>query len=193
MKSYSFFAMLSRMKYINRWGLMNSTRQENLSEHSLETAIIAHALAVIGNKRLGKSIDADRVAVMAVFHDCSEIITGDMPTPIKYYNHQINSVYKEIENAAADKLLNRLPEDLREEYSALLSHEDKNAELYKYVKAADKLSALIKCTEELKMGNGEFKTAKQSILQAIRGLELEEAEIFMDEFFPAYSLTLDEQ
>ncbi len=193
MKSYSFFAMLSRMKYINRWGLMNSTRQENLSEHSLETAIIAHALAVIGNKRLGKSIDADRVAVMAVFHDCSEIITGDMPTPIKYYNHQINSVYKEIENAAADKLLNRLPDDLREEYSALLSHDDKNAELYKYVKAADKLSALIKCTEELKMGNGEFKTAKQSILQAIRGLELEEAEIFMDEFFPAYSLTLDEQ
>ena len=193
MKSYSFFAMLSRMKYINRWGLMNSTRQENLSEHSLETAIIAHALAVIGNKRLGKSIDADRVAVMAVFHDCSEIITGDMPTPIKYYNQKINSVYKEIENAAADKLLNRLPEDLREEYSALLSHEDKNAELYKYVKAADKLSALIKCTEELKMGNGEFKTAKQSILQAIRGLELEEAEIFMDEFFPAYSLTLDEQ
>ena len=193
MKSYSFFAMLSRMKYINRWGLMNSTRQENLSEHSLETAIIAHALAVIGNKRLGKSIDADRVAVMAVFHDCSEIITGDMPTPIKYYNHQINSVYKEIENAAADKLLSRLPDDLREEYSALLSHDDKNAELYKYVKAADKLSALIKCTEELKMGNGEFKTAKQSILQAIRSLELEEAEIFMDEFFPAYSLTLDEQ
>ena len=193
MKNNTFFAMLSRMKYINRWGLMNCTQRENLSEHSLETAIIAHALAIIGNKRLNKNIDADRVAVAALFHDCSEIITGDMPTPIKYYNEQIKNVYKDIENAASDKLLSKLPDDLREEYSPLLTHNEKNYELYKYVKAADKLSALIKCIEELKMGNEEFKTAKQSILSAIEKLGVEEAAIFMEEFLPAYSLTLDEQ
>ena len=184
--------MLSRMKYINRWGLMNSTRQENLSEHSLETAIIAHALAVIGNKRLGKSIDANSVAVAAIFHDCSEIITGDMPTPIKYYNNQIKQAYKEIESAAADKLLSRLPEDLREEYEPIFNEEE-NLLLHRYVKAADKLSALIKCIEELKMGNEEFKTAKQTITKALEKMELDEIKIFMDEFLPAYSLTLDEQ
>ncbi|MGN0499476.1 MAG: 5'-deoxynucleotidase [Acutalibacteraceae bacterium] len=192
MKNNTFYAMLSRMKYINRWGLMNSTRQENLSEHSLETAIIAHALAVIGNKRLGKSIDANSVAVAAIFHDCSEIITGDMPTPIKYYNNQIKQAYKEIESAAADKLLSRLPEDLREEYEPIFNEEE-NLLLHRYVKAADKLSALIKCIEELKMGNEEFATAKQSITKALEKMELDEIKIFMDEFLPAYSLTLDEQ
>ena len=192
MKNNTFYAMLSRMKYINRWGLMNSTREENLSEHSLETAIIAHALAVIGNKRLGKSVDANAVAVAAIFHDCSEIITGDMPTPIKYYNKQINQAYKEIESAAADKLLSRLPEDLREEYASIFNEEE-NLLLHRYVKAADKLSALIKCIEELKMGNEEFKTAKQSITKALENMELDEVKIFMDEFLPAYSLTLDEQ
>lgn len=192
MKNNTFYAMLSRMKYINRWGLMNSTRQENLSEHSLETAIIAHALAVIGNKRLGKSIDANSVAVAAIFHDCSEIITGDMPTPIKYYNNQIKQAYKEIESAAADKLLSRLPEDLREEYEPIFNEEE-NLLLHRYVKAADKLSALIKCIEELKMGNEEFKTAKQTITKALEKMELDEIKIFMDEFLPAYSLTLDEQ
>lgn len=192
MKNNTFYAMLSRMKYINRWGLMNSTRQENLSEHSLETAIIAHALAVIGNKRLGKSIDANSVAVAAIFHDCSEIITGDMPTPIKYYNNQIKQAYKEIESAAADKLLSRLPEDLREEYEPIFNEEE-NLLLHRYVKAADKLSALIKCIEELKMGNEEFATAKQSITKSLEKMELDETKIFMDEFLPAYSLTLDEQ
>lgn len=192
MKNNTFYAMLSRMKYINRWGLMNSTRQENLSEHSLETAIIAHALAVIGNKRLGKSIDANAVAVAAIFHDCSEIITGDMPTPIKYYNNQIKQAYKEIESAATDKLLSRLPEDLREEYEPIFNEEE-NLLLHRYVKAADKLSALIKCIEELKMGNEEFKTAKQTITKALEKMELDEIKIFMDEFLPAYSLTLDEQ
>lgn len=192
MKNNTFYAMLSRMKYINRWGLMNSTRQENLSEHSIETAIIAHALAVIGNKRLGKSIDANSVAVAAIFHDCSEIITGDMPTPIKYYNNQIKQAYKEIESAAADKLLSRLPEDLREEYEPIFNEEE-NLLLHRYVKAADKLSALIKCIEELKMGNEEFATAKQSITKALEKMELDEIKIFMDEFLPAYSLTLDEQ
>lgn len=193
MNNSSFYAMLSRMKYINRWGLMHCTQQENISEHCLETAIIAHALAVIGNKRLGKSIDADRVALIAIFHDCSEIITGDMPTPIKYYNEQIKLAYKEIENAAAEKLLSRLPEDLREEYAPLIAHAEDDKEVYKYVKAADKLSALIKCIEELKMGNEEFKTAKQSIQNNIDNMDLEEVKIFVKEFLPAYSLTLDEQ
>ena len=192
MNNNTFYAMLSRMKYINRWGLMNSTRQENISEHSLETAIIAHALAVIGNKRLGKSINADKVAVMAIFHDCSEIITGDMPTPIKYYNNQIKEAYKEIEAAAAEKLLSRLPDDLREEYEVIFNEEE-NRDLHRYVKAADKLSALIKCIEELKMGNAEFKTAKTSITKSLEKMELAEVKIFMDEFLPAYSLTLDEQ
>ena len=191
MKNNTFYAMLARMKYINRWGLMNSTRQENLSEHSLETAIIAHALAIIGNKRLGKSINADRIAVMAIFHDCSEIITGDMPTPIKYYNPQIKQAYKAIESAAADKLLSRLPDDLREEYDPLFDESD--SELHRYIKAADKLSALIKCIEELKMGNEEFATAKQSTVNALEKMELPDVKIFMDEFLPAYSLTLDEQ
>lgn len=193
MKSYTFFAMLSRMKYINRWGLMNCTQQENISEHSLETAIIAHCLAVIGNKRLNKSVDTDRVAVLAIFHDCSEIITGDLPTPVKYYNSQIKQAYKEIEAAAADKLLSRLPEDLKEEYEPIIASAEEDWELYKYVKAADKLSALIKCTEELKLGNREFLTARDTIKAAIDKLALEEAEIFMEEFLPAYSLTLDEQ
>lgn len=193
MENNTFFAMLSRMKYINRWGLMNCTQQENLSEHSLETAIIAHALAIIGNKRLGKNIDADRVAVIAIFHDCSEIITGDMPTPIKYYNTHIKQAYKDIELVAAKKLLCKLPQDLREEYTPIVAQPDHNSELYRYVKAADKISALIKCIEELKMGNNEFKTAQSSIKTAIDNLKLEEAKIFIEEFLPAYSLTLDEQ
>ena len=193
MKNYTFFAMLSRMKYINRWGLMNCTQQENISEHSLETAIIAHCLAVIGNKRLNKNIDAEHIAVLAIFHDCSEIITGDLPTPIKYYNSQIKLAYREIESAAADKLLARLPEDLREEYEPIIANAEDDPETYKYVKAADKLSALIKCTEELKLGNKEFLTARDSIKAAIEKLDLEEAKIFMEEFLPAYSLTLDEQ
>lgn len=195
MENHTFFAMLSRMKYINRWGLMNCTRQENLSEHSLETAIIAHALAVIGSKRLNKSIDAGYVAAMAIFHDCSEIITGDMPTPIKYYNNKIKQVYKDIEQDSADKLLDKLPDDLREEYEPLVAHGEETDELYRYVKAADKLSALIKCIDELKMGNTEFKSAQKSIQKAVEKMaaELEEVKIFVEEFLPAYSLTLDEQ
>lgn len=195
MENCTFFAMLSRMKYINRWGLMNCTRQENLSEHSLETAIIAHALATIANKRLNKSIDSCRVAVMAIFHDCSEIITGDMPTPIKYYNSKIKHAYKDIEQDSADKLLDRLPTDLKAEYEPFIAHSDDNAELYRYVKAADKLSALIKCIDELKMGNSEFKSAQKSIQKAVEIManELDEVKIFIEEFLPAYSLTLDEQ
>lgn len=188
----SFYAMLSRMKYIDRWGLMNSTRKENISEHSLEVAILAHALAVIGKKRLGKDVDPDRAAVVAMFHDCTEIITGDMPTPVKYFNPQIRRAYKEVECIAGEKLLDMLPKDLREEYEPLFNRAPQDAGLFRYVKAADKLSALIKCTEEIRMGNLEFTKAQQAVQQSLDETDLPELKIFMEEMLPAFSLTLDE-
>ena len=187
---YSFFAMLARMKYIDRWGLMNNTRSENISEHSLETAILAHALVSIANIRLGEKLDADRAAVIGLFHDASEIITGDMPTPVKYFNPEIKSAYKAVEKVAEDKLIDLLPEDLRPVYRPLISNEDR--ELERYVKAADKLSALIKCIEEVRMGNNEFLMAKSSVEQAISDMRLPALDIFVEEYLPAYDLTLDE-
>lgn len=193
MEQSNFFAMLSRMKYINRWGLMNNTRTENISEHSIQTAIIAHALCIIHNKRFGGNINADRVAVAAMFHDVSEIITGDMPTPVKYYNPAIVEAYKKVEEIAVDKLLSMLPEDLREEYSPVLNFERENSRLYLFIKAADKISALIKCTEEQMMGSREFDKAKKTLENDLKKLDLPEAEVFLEEFMPAFSLTLDEQ
>ena len=185
-----FYAMLSRMKNINRWGLMRNTRQENLSEHTLEVAFIAHALAVIGNKRLGKSYNADRVAVSALFHDTSEIITGDMPTPIKYYNDEIKAAYKKIEAIAEGQLTSMLPEDLKDDFSDYFSPDKASARL---IKAADKISALIKCIEEIKMGNMEFKEAEKSTRASIDALDMEEVKIFCEEFLDSFYLTLDEQ
>ncbi len=187
---YHFFAMLSRMKNIYRWGLMRNTKQENLSEHSLEVAIIAHALAVIRNKRFDGNVDPNKIATAAMFHDTSEIITGDMPTPIKYYNGEIKSVYKQIEAIADERLLSLLPEDLREEYAPLYAPD---AETVKIIKAADKISALIKCLEELNMGNREFIAAERATRQAIREMHLPEADVFLDEFTESFTLTLDEQ
>ena len=188
--SYHYFAMLSRMKHINRWGLMRNTKLENLSEHSLETAFIAHALCVINNKRFGGALNPERAAVIAMFHDTTEIITGDMPTPIKYSSEKIRAVYKEIEQSAADKLLGLLPEDLKNSYADIYKD---NEEYKTIIRAADKISALIKCIEEGKAGNTEFSVAEQSTLNAIKGLELPEAEVFIEEFLPSYRLTLDEQ
>ena len=185
-----FYAMLSRMKNINRWGLMRNTRNENLSEHTLEVAFIAHALAVIGNKRLGKNINADKVAVSAMFHDTSEIITGDMPTPIKYYNSEIKAAYKKIEAIAEEQLTCMLPEDLRDDFSCYFGPDEYTVKL---IKAADKISALIKCIEEIKMGNMEFKEAEKSTKAAIDVLDLQEVKIFSDEFLDSFYLTLDEQ
>ena len=190
---YSFFAMMSRIKYINRWGLMNNTRQENLSEHSLEVAIIAHALGVINNKRFNGSINPERLAVLAMYHDASEIITGDLPTPVKYNNDKIRTAYKEIEEQAQLSLIKMLPQDIAQEYESILCAEEREAELWKYIKAADKISALIKCTEELIMGNKEFNKAHQSTVQSIKQIDLPEVKVFIDEMFPAYKLTLDEQ
>ena len=191
-KKTSFYAMLARMKYIERWALMRNAEPENISEHSLEVSILAHALAFIGNTRLGKSYDADHIAMLGTYHDCTEIITGDMPTPIKYENPDIQDAYKQIEKAAAFRLLNMLPEDIRASYESYFieSSHDNNSHIL--VKAADKLSAYIKCVEEEKAGNTEFKSAKATIAQAITDLHCEEADIFVKEFLPAYELTLDE-
>lgn len=189
--SNNFFAVLSRMKYIKRWGLMRSTREENLSEHSLETAFIAHALCEIGNKRLGKSYDCGKAVLLAIYHDATEIITGDLPTPIKYDNAAIKTAYKDIETSAARRLIGMLPEDIADSYDELLSCKDKD--YHAIVKAADKISAYIKCIEEENMGNREFSVAKFSTEAAIARLNVAEADIFIREFIPAYSLTLDEQ
>ena len=189
-----FFAMLSRMKYINRWGLMRNTRNETICEHSLDTAILAHALAVLRNRRFGGNVNPEKAALLAIFHDAPEILTGDLPTPIKYYNPTIRTAYQEVERMAEDRLLAYLPDDLRPDYKALLHQETaENEELLPLVKAADKLSALIKCVEERAMGTAEFLRAEQTIRTAIAELHLPEADCFVEEFLPSYSLTLDEQ
>ena len=188
---FHFFAMISRMKYINRWGLMRNTKAENLSEHSLETAVIAQALALIAKKRFNKDIDENKVAAIAMYHDASEIITGDLPTPIKYNSPEIRNSYKEIELSASKRLINSLPEDLKEAYKELLLPEDK--EIEKYIKAADKISAIIKCVEEKKSGNREFLNAEKTLRETLKGMNLPEAEVFMEEFMPSFELSLDEQ
>lgn len=189
MKSH-FYAILSRMKNINRWGLMRNTRQENLSEHSLEVAFVAHCLAIIGNQRLGKDISPEKVAVAAMFHDTSEIITGDLPTPIKYYNPEIKKAYKEIEAVAENQLIEMLPADFKEDFSSIYNPD---SEIKAIVKAADKISALIKCIEEINMGNMEFKDAEVSTRQALDKLDMPEVKIFMDEFMDSFYLSLDKQ
>ena len=188
-----FFAIISRMKYISRWGLMRSTMPENISEHSLETAFIAHVLALYRNVRFGGNVDPERAALLAMYHDVTEIITGDLPTPVKYYNPEIKAEYSKLEEMAKNKLVGFLPEDLREYYEPLFGHTDEEAELWKLVKAADKLSALIKCMEERLMGNGEFVNAEKSTLESIHAMELPEAEEFIKEFLLSYNLTLDDQ
>lgn len=194
MSQSHFYAMLSRMKYINRWGLMNNTKYENLCEHSLQVAMIAHCLVLIHNKRFGGDLNPERAAVLAIFHDSTEIITGDMPTPIKYFNPEIKNAYKEIENTAADKLISLLPDDFQEDFEGILKMQGKNDEkIDKFVKAADKFSALIKCIDELRMGNAEFSKAKETIENAIHNMNMPEAEVFEEEFLPSFYLSLDEQ
>ncbi|MCH5350003.1 MAG: 5'-deoxynucleotidase [Oscillospiraceae bacterium] len=192
MKS-NFFAFISRMKYINRWGLMRNTITENISEHSLETAFIAHVLALYRNVRFGGNVDPERAALLAMYHDVTEIITGDMPTPIKYYNSEMKEEYAKVEKLAEKKLLSYLPEDLREHYAPLFGKTDEEAELWQLVKAADKLSALIKCIEERQMGNSDFANAEKSTLAAVHKMGIPEAEEFMKEFLSSYGLTLDDQ
>lgn len=196
-KTHSFFATIARMKYIERWALMRNSRPENLSEHAAEVAMIAHALCVIGNARYGRHLDADRAALIGIYHDASEIITGDMPTPVKYYNRHIRDAYREVEAAAEDHLLQRLPEDLRPVYEEIFRQDTEDEDeryMRRLVKAADKISALIKCMEETGAGNGEFRTAQKSTQKAVDELawELPEVKVFVEEFLPPYGSTLDE-
>ena len=192
MKHYNFFAMVNRMKLINRWALMQNTQTENIAEHSHSVAVIAHALAIIGNKELGKNYNAERCAALALYHDTTEVITGDMPTPVKYYNDEIRNAYKEIEAAAGERILSMLPEEYRADYKPFFEVEKGDEELWKLVKAADKISALIKCIEEYRMGNKEFEIALKAQEKKIEEINLPEVEYFNKHFLPAYYLTLDE-
>ena len=190
--AHHFFAMLSRMKYIDRWALMRNTRRENLSEHSLEVSAIAHALAVLSNERFGTNLNAERTAIIGLYHDMPEIITGDMPTPIKYGNEELRAAYKAVERQAAQRLVMLLPADLQENYRRYFIKQAEDAEEWRLVKAADKISALIKCIEEEKAGNTEFIAAKKSLEKLIHGLNCPAAECFLKEFIGSYQLNLDE-
>ena len=188
--SHHFFAMLSRMKYINRWGLMRNTVAENIQEHSHQVAVLAHALAVIQNRFYGGQVDPGQVAVAALYHDASEILTGDMPTPIKYDNPDIQAAYKQVESMAEQKLLSMLPEELRGDFDPIVSIS--NPEIHALVKAADKLSAYLKCVEEVKAGNAEFRLAKEQTFAALNRNPIPALKYFMDHFLAGFELTLDE-
>ncbi|MBR2498359.1 MAG: 5'-deoxynucleotidase [Clostridia bacterium] len=188
---YKFFGFLNRMKYIKRWSLMRSVREENIMEHSQQVAVIAHALALIKNKNFGGSVDEKKVVLLAQYHEVGEVITGDLPTPIKYFNPEIKSAYKDLEKNACKRLINMLPENLQGEYSQYIEP-DESSEEYKIVKCADRLSAYLKCVEEIKAGNSEFKKAKTSILNELKSLKREEVDAFLKEYAPAYELSLDE-
>lgn len=190
--SSNFFAMVNRMKFIDRWALMQNAKKENIAEHSHSVAVIAHALALIGNKIYGKNYDCERVCLLALYHDTTEVITGDMPTPVKYYNDEIKNVYKDIEKVAGNRLLSMLPEEFIEDYTPLFEKQKDDKELWVLVKAADKISALIKCIEECRMGNLEFTKAREAQEDLINEITLPEVKYFRDNFLDAYYLTLDE-
>ena len=189
MKSH-FFAYISRMRFIQRWALMRNTAAENVQEHSHQVAVLAHALAVIRNEKFGGLVDAGAVAVTALYHDASEILTGDMPTPIKYDNPAIRKAYKDVEAVAERKLVECLPPELQESYREIVSPVDGEIEVL--VKAADKLSAHIKCLEELKAGNNEFREAAAQTRKALEEYDLPEVRYFMNTFLDSFTLTLDE-
>ncbi len=191
--NYHFFAMLSRMKYICRWSLMRNTRTENICEHSQDVAVLVHALALLHNKRFDGTVNVERCVLYALYHDVREILTGDLPTRVKYNNPDIQNAYHSLETVAAKRLLEQLPDDLCEEYRPLLLPEEEGAMELRLVKAADKLAALIKCIEELKAGNKEFLQAKRSTEKALKAMKLAAVDCFMKEFLPSFELTLDEQ
>ena len=196
MENSNFFAILSRMKYVNRWGLMRNSRTESLSDHTLDVIFIAHALAVIANTYYGAAIDEGKVALLAAFHDAPEIITGDLPTPVKYYDPAIKKAYDRVENSVKNRMISELPEEMQFSYDVLMSPDmdDEEDELImQYVKAADKISALIKCIEEEQSGNKDFTAARESTEKIIKDLHMPEVDFFIDTFLPGYSLTLDEQ
>ncbi len=188
----SFFALVFRQKYIRRWSLMRNVKDETLSEHCAEVAILAQALALIGNHYFGKQYLPDRAAALALYHDVPEVITGDLPTPVKYFSPPLREGYGVIEDDVIRRLLDRLPAELRSDYAALLKPEDGDRPLKLLVKAADKLSAYIKCIEEEKSGNTEFLSAKRATMQALKELNCPEANWFIEHMLPAFSMTIDE-
>ncbi len=187
-----FFAYLARMKLINRWGLMRNTLTENIQEHSLQVAMVAHGLAIIKNEFFGGQVDQDKVLALAVFHDAGEVITGDLATPIKYFNPEIQLAYQSIEKVAKEKLLELLPSEFKRSYKNYFLADEKDAELWQLVKAADKICAYLKCLEELKSGNGEFSKAKQVIEKELQANPPPEVEYFLKVFVPSFMLTIDE-
>ena len=193
MSQSNFFAILSRMKLIRRWGLMRNTAPENLSEHSYDTAVLAHALCTLANARFGTRLDPGRAALLGLYHDAPEILTGDLPTPVKYFSPEIRGAYRQVEESSRRRLLSLLPEDLRPSYAPLLAPLEENPRLLSIVKAADKLSALIKCIEEENAGNSEFRSAAAAQESYLRRMALPEVDCFLQEFLPAYRLSLDEQ
>lgn len=188
---YKFFAYLNRMKYIKRWSLMRSVCDENIQEHSQQVAIIAHALALIAKENFNKDIDASKTVLIAQYHEVGEVITGDLPTPIKYFNPEIKTAYKDLEEKACKRILNMLPENLKDKYEEYIIP-DTETEEYKLVKYADRIAAYIKCIEEIKAGNSEFKKAKKSIEAELKASKRQEVAYYLKEFAPAFDLTLDE-
>lgn len=189
--AYHFFAYMNRMKYIRRWGLMRNTKIENDMEHVFQTAMIAHAIALLGNNRYERHYDAEHIAVLGMYHDASEVITGDLPTPIKHNNPAIKKEYHKLESIAQKRLLTMLPADIMPDYEPLIEP-DEATEEWRIVKAADKISAYIKCMEERSAGNREFLQAEETTLAAIRKIDLPEVQDFMEEFVPGFAMSLDE-
>ncbi|MGI6160878.1 MAG: 5'-deoxynucleotidase [Christensenellales bacterium] len=187
-----FFAYMSRMKYISRWGLMRNTMSENIQEHSLQAAMIAHSLAIIKNRVFGGNVNADRIAAMALYHEVGEVITGDLATPIKYFNPEIKAAYKAIEKIAEKKIFEMLPDEIKEDMRPFLVSPEQDKESWSIIKAADRICAYLKCLEELKAGNGEFEKARASILESIIALHMPEVEWWLDKFSDSFSLSLDE-
>lgn len=189
--SYNFYAFMDRMKYIKRWQLMRSLRSENIMEHSEQVAMLAHALAVINNKIFNGNANAEKCVLYAVYHECSEVMTGDLPTPIKYFNNSIHGAYKELEERACDKLLLTLPEEIRCEIEKSVKPDTDSLE-YMLMKSADRLAAYIKCLEELRSGNNEFVKAEKSIKEDLLSRNIPEVNYFFEHFIPSFNLTLDE-
>ena len=192
MNNSHFFAHLSRLKLINRWPLMRNVRTENVSEHSLQVAFVAHALAIIKNKRFNGNVNPERIALLAMYHDASEVLTGDLPTPTKYYNPQITCEYKKIEKIAQHKLINMLPTELQDDFKILIDDDYYDKTEKSIVKQADALCAYLKTIEELSAGNNEFKLAEQRLKKTLSERNTPEMDYFLEIFVPSFSLSLDE-
>lgn len=189
---YHFFAYVSKLKYILRWGLKRNVEDENVKEHSFDVAVIAHALAVIKNRYFDGDLNAERIAMMALYHDASEVLTGDLPGPIKYFNPSIAEAYKEVEKAAEQKLITMLPDEMRSDFLSLIDYKASGSEIAKLIKSADIISAYLKCIQEVDAGNSEFVVAKKRVELLLNDNAQPEVQFFLDKFVPSYRLTLDE-